>query len=103
MQINQGGEELRSGSVELAYRYSEELDGERKAAYARLFDEAMDGQQRLFARADGVEAAWRIVDPVLADHGPAFSYEEGTWGPAQADDIIAGDGGWHDPQASDDD
>jgi glucose-6-phosphate 1-dehydrogenase len=102
MQINQAGEELRSRGVELAYRYDEEHEGERTAAYARLFHEAMDGQQRLFARADGVEAAWRVVDPVLDDHGPAHSYEPGTWGPAQADDLISGDGGWHDPQDVDD-
>lgn len=100
MQINQAGEDLRSRSVELAYRYSEEHEGEREAAYARLFNEAMEGQQRLFARADGVEGAWRVVDPVLADRGPAHSYEPGSWGPEQADELIAGDGGWHDPQAA---
>ncbi len=63
----------------------------------------MEGQQRLFARADGVEAAWRIVDPVLV-HGPAVHvYEQGTWGPDKADDLIAGSGGWHDPAGDDDD
>ena len=103
MQINDAGERLRSRSVDLTYEYSPEHEGERQPAYARLFQEAMDGQQRLFARADGVEAAWRIVDPVLIEHPPVHAYEQGTWGPSSADDLIAGDGGWHDPMGSHED
>ncbi len=103
MQINHAGEQLRSRGVEMTYRYSQESEGQRQPAYARLFDEAMEGQQRLFARADGVEAAWRIVDPVLADSPAVHVYEQGTWGPAEADDLIAGSGGWHDPAGEDDD
>jgi glucose-6-phosphate 1-dehydrogenase len=97
MQINDGGEQLRSRSVDLTYAYRNERDGERELPYARLFAEAMDGQQRLFARADGVEAAWRIVDPVLTGHAEAHVYGRGTWGPAEADDLIAGSGSWHEP------
>jgi len=102
MQINHAGEQLRSRGVEMTYRYSQEREGNREPAYARLFQDAMEGQQRLFARADGVEAAWRIVDPVLADSPAVHVYEQGTWGPAEADDLIAGSGGWHDPAGEDD-
>jgi glucose-6-phosphate 1-dehydrogenase len=97
MQINDGGEQLRSRAIDLTYTYLEEHDGERELPYARLFAEAMDGQQRLFARADGVEAAWRIVDPVLTERPKAQPYERGSWGPAQADDLIGGCGSWHEP------
>ncbi|GAC1609936.1 MAG: glucose-6-phosphate dehydrogenase [Mycobacteriales bacterium] len=103
MQINKAGEEIRSRSVDLTYEYSRDREGHREAPYARLFDEAMDGQQRLFARADGVEAAWRVVDPVLSDHGTAGDYAQGTWGPAAADGLMTGSGGWHNPSGSDDD
>jgi glucose-6-phosphate 1-dehydrogenase len=103
MQINDAGEQLRSRSVDLTYAYCQEHDGQRELPYARLFSEAMDGQQRLFARADGVEAAWRIVDPVLTEHPPAQRYKPGTWGPAAADDLIAGNGSWHDPAGDADD
>ncbi|MGH9252671.1 MAG: glucose-6-phosphate dehydrogenase, partial [Acidimicrobiales bacterium] len=55
--------------------------GPREQAYARLLDSALDGDQRLFARADGVEEAWRVVAPVLEDHDPVTGYEPGSWGP----------------------
>lgn len=99
MQINEAGEQLRSRNIDLTYEYSQEHEGPRQLAYARLFQEAMDGEQRLFARADGVEAAWRIVDRVLTEHPPAHAYGQGTWGPPAADDLITCDGGWHNPPA----
>jgi glucose-6-phosphate 1-dehydrogenase len=58
----------------------------------------MSGDATLFARQDGVEAAWAIVDPLLADPGPMFEYEPGSWGPAQADRLVAEIGGWNTPQ-----
>jgi len=103
MQINEAGEQLSSRAIDLTYEYSQEHEGQRQPAYARLFQEALDGEQRLFARADGVEAAWRIVDPVLTEHPPVDAYEQGTWGPSAADALIAGDGGWHDPAGGGDD
>ena len=56
----------------------------------------MAGDGSLFTSQDAVEAAWAVVDPVLADHAPALPYAPGSWGPAAADALIAGDGGWHD-------
>ncbi|MEO6777057.1 MAG: glucose-6-phosphate dehydrogenase [Kofleriaceae bacterium] len=69
-------------------------------AYQRLLGDAMDGDPTLFAREDAVEQAWRIVEPILANIGPALTYERGTWGPAEADRLTAEIGGWYQPQAS---
>jgi len=51
----------------------------------------------LFARQDSVEAAWRVVDPILGDAVPVISYAQGTWGPAEADKLANSIGGWHNP------
>ena len=52
----------------------------------------------LFVRQDSVEAAWSVVDPILGNAMPVHEYESNSWGPAEADQIVAGDGGWHNPQ-----
>lgn len=98
VQIKHPGEELHSRPVDLTYEYDESRDGPRGEAYARLLDSALDGDQRLFARADGVEEAWRIVAPALEAQSPAVSYPPGSWGPEAADALIAADGGWHCPE-----
>lgn len=67
------------------------------SAYERLIGDAMDGEAMLFARQDAVEAAWRVVEPVLARRDPAYTYEPGTWGPLEADLLLAG-GRWHNPR-----
>ncbi len=67
------------------------------SAYERLLGDAMDGEAMLFARQDAVEAAWRVVEPVLSRRDPAYVYERGTWGPAEADLLLAG-GRWHNPR-----
>jgi glucose-6-phosphate 1-dehydrogenase len=69
-------------------------------AYERLLGDAMRGDASLFARQDGVESQWRVVDPILGDAVPLHEYEPGTWGPPQAADLAAGFGGWHDPDVS---
>ena len=65
--------------------------------YERLLGDAMRGDASLFAREDSVEDAWRIIDPILGDAVPVVEYEPHTWGPPEADRLIAGDGGWHNP------
>lgn len=65
--------------------------------YERLLSDAMAGNGALFTREDAVEAAWTVVDPVLKTHDQAYRYRRGGWGPKQADALIAGDGGWHNP------
>ncbi len=68
--------------------------GEPPKAYELLMEEAMKGDQTLFARVDGVEASWRAVDGVVADPGPVHVYERGSWGPPEAAALAADAGGW---------
>ena len=77
----------------------EELAGE-ETPYERLLDDAMKGDGGLFTREDAVEAAWVVVDQVLKHHHRVRTYKPGTWGPKQADALIAADGGWHNPSAA---
>lgn len=95
-QVKKPGDNLVSRSVDLDYSYDEHREGARDSAYARLLVDAMEGDQRLFARADGVEEAWRVVDPVLDDPPPVVQYKPGTWGPGQAESLVRGHG-WHQP------
>ena len=66
-------------------------------AYERLIGDAMAGDTGLFARVDEVESTWRLVDPLLQADTPVHEYEPGTWGPAEADQLIERYGVWHDP------
>ncbi len=65
--------------------------------YQRLLSDAMAGDGALFSREDAVEAAWAVVDPVLDMHHPLHFYKPGSWGPKQAEVLIAQDGRWLDP------
>jgi glucose-6-phosphate 1-dehydrogenase len=65
--------------------------------YDRLLGDAMEGDAMLFARQDSVEAAWRVVDPILGDTVPVIRYAQGTWGPTEADKLASHAGGWHNP------
>ena len=89
------GEEMAGSPVELLASHHSNAD--EMGAYERLLGEAMKGDTSLFAREDYVEAEWRIVDPVLGLATPVHEYEPNTWGPSQADRIMADLGGWHDP------
>ncbi len=64
--------------------------------YERLLGLAIDGDCSLFARQDVVEAAWRIVDPILNSPTSVYEYEPGSWGP-EANRVVAPEGGWHTP------
>ncbi len=93
--VKRPGEEMVGDPVELVARHS--VAGE-KSPYERLLGDAIRGDASLFTRDDGVEAAWRIVDPVLRNPTPVAEYAPGTWGPAAARAVVAGDEGWHDPK-----
>ncbi len=71
--------------------------GPQMSAYERLIGDALKGDPTLFAREDGVEAAWRIVDPVLNLPLAVHPYAPGSWGPHEADAMAASCGGWHQP------
>ena len=55
----------------------------------------MIGKDSLFSRSDSIEAAWAVVDPVLVEHEKALPYQPGSWGPHEADKLIANDGNWN--------
>ena len=74
----------------------DEQPGE-ETPYERLLSDAMVGDGALFTREDAVEAAWAVVDPVLDTHALVHPYKPGSWGPQQADALIAADGSWHNP------
>lgn len=88
------GEDFVGEAVELAVT---EAERDEMSAYERLIGDALAGETLLFAREDGVEAAWRVVDHVIHDHPKSIPYAPGTWGPAEADRLVASHGGWHDP------
>ena len=79
---------------ELAFSRQPDLD---QRPYDRLIGAALDGNPVPFARQDAVEAAWRVVDPVLGDVGPVHPYRRGSWGPPEADALLPEGEGWHDP------
>lgn len=89
------GDHMEGAMSELAL--CEDVADER-LPYERLLGEAMTGDPFMFARQDGVEAAWSVVEAVLADHGPALPYAPGTWGPAAADGLLSAGQHWHQPE-----
>jgi glucose-6-phosphate 1-dehydrogenase len=74
-----------------------EQPGSDMRPYDRLIGAALSGERWLFARQDTVEAAWRVVDPVLGDAVPVSTYARGTW-PDMADRLLAPGDHWHNPR-----
>jgi glucose-6-phosphate 1-dehydrogenase len=93
--VKRAGEEMRSEVTEL--EVVRHPDGDAMEPYERLLGDAMAGDAMLFARQDGVEAAWAVVQPVLGDATPVHAYEPGTWGPEEAGRLTADAGGWQAP------
>jgi glucose-6-phosphate 1-dehydrogenase len=90
------GPDLKLAPVTLDFHYNEVFGGTTPEAYERLLLDAINGDATLYARADWVEQAWAILDPILTawDTSPASrlpAYDAGTWGPAEADALIARD------------
>jgi glucose-6-phosphate 1-dehydrogenase len=88
------GEEFVGEQREL---YLLEERPEDEPPYERLLRDAMAGDGALFTREDAVEAAWAVVDPVLKHHPKVRPYKRGTWGPKEAQTILAPHGGWYNP------
>jgi glucose-6-phosphate 1-dehydrogenase len=74
-----------------------EMGGEAATPYEVLLRAAMVGDSMRFTRQDGVEEAWRIMQPLLDSPPPVHSYSPGSWGPAEADTLVRGYGGWREP------
>jgi glucose-6-phosphate 1-dehydrogenase len=92
--VKQIGEEMSGEAVELTVRHESRSE---KSPYERLLSNAIAGDESLFTRDDSVEAAWRIVDPILGLNTPVIEYAPGTWGPPESEKVIAGPENWHDP------
>jgi glucose-6-phosphate 1-dehydrogenase len=101
-QAKEPGAGMRTRPVDMEFHYTEHFgDSALPDAYERLLLDAMQADASLFARADEIELAWGLVDPILdgwarPDAPPVAFYEPGSWGPAEADDLLAQDGRtWH--------
>ena len=93
--IKKPGEHMITEPTEL--KLVQQGDPDEMEAYERLLGDAMAGDATLFSREDSVEAAWKIVDPILGSATPVHAYERGSWGPADASRLTADIGGWHAP------
>jgi len=92
--VKLAGEEFIGEQREL---YLLEQQAGEETPYERLLGDAMKGDGSLFTREDAVEAAWAVVDQVLKHHPRVRPYRRGTWGPKQANALIAPGGSWHNP------
>ena len=94
----QPGPDLTLRDVTMDFRYADAFGVEKPPrAYAWLLLDVMQGDQTLFARADWIDAAWRIVDPIVDRWENELprgfpNYAAGSWGPAEAEELMRGDG-----------
>jgi glucose-6-phosphate 1-dehydrogenase len=95
LQAKLPGERLVSEEVDLEVQTEQELGVEGPEAYERLLWDALIGDQRLFARQDSVEEAWRIVEPALHCDNERFVYPRGSWGPSAASFLVGPNRHWH--------
>jgi len=91
------GSDQEMRSVDMEFHYSSSFKGALPEAYERLLLDALEGDASLFARSDAIEAAWKLVDPILEgwekQHEPLLTfYLVGSWGPEAADQMLANDG-----------
>lgn len=91
------GPKLCMSTVKMNFGYQETFKGAPPESYARLFLDSMVGDQTLFARSDGVEDSWRIIDPIVnywekQATTPMPEYPAGGWGPAESDALLSRNG-----------
>jgi len=98
MRVKTPGERMVGNDIELILTEQDAVD---MPPYQRLLGDALRGNSELFARQDLVDAQWRIVNPILDDVTPLYTYEPGTWGPEEAAQLIGADGPWLNPRVAD--
>jgi glucose-6-phosphate 1-dehydrogenase len=89
------GIELKSEILDV--HFNETLENRKDSAYERLLLDAMRGDQTLFTRRDGIEAAWELIDSIIEGWkkeppGDFPNYDAESWGPPSADELIQRDG-----------
>jgi glucose-6-phosphate 1-dehydrogenase len=94
--------EAHRADVDAAHRVDFDVEfaeqgGEGPTPYEVLLNAALIGDSTRFTRQDGVEEAWRIFQPLLDTPSAVHAYAPGTWGPEEANKLVAGHGGWHGP------
>jgi len=94
--VKKPGPVMTGRDVEL---FVAEQQGDDMDAYEVLISAALIGDTSHFAREDEVEAAWAIVDPVLNAGAPPVPYLKASWGPPEAEELLTGQCGWHNPGA----
>jgi glucose-6-phosphate 1-dehydrogenase len=92
----QRGDDFEPEQISLDMEFAQE-GGEGPTPYEVLLHAALVGNSTRFTRQDAVEECWRIMEPLLDDPPSAYPYAKGTWGPKEADQLIAGHGGWRGP------
>jgi glucose-6-phosphate 1-dehydrogenase len=85
-----------TSAIQLDMEFAEE-GGEGPTPYEVLLEAALVGDSTRFTRQDGVEEQWRIMQPLLDSPPPVHSYAPGSWGPEEADKLVAGHGRWYGP------
>jgi glucose-6-phosphate 1-dehydrogenase len=90
------GDRPQAEQIYLEMEFAEE-GGEGATPYEVLLHAAMVGESTRFTRQDGVEEAWRILQPLLDSPPPVHPYAKGSWGPEEANQLVAAYGGWHGP------
>jgi glucose-6-phosphate 1-dehydrogenase len=91
LQAKKPGTKLVTETVDLSVEFVAEF-GDRQGPYERLLRAAIVGDHFRFTRIDSVLQSWGILEDLLKNPNPVISYEGGTWGPIEADDLVAG--GW---------
>jgi len=96
-QAKRPGPEMILHPVDMIFNYAEAFDGKDPEAYETLLEDVISGNQTLFMRADQVEAAWKVITPILEtwqNRVPVDfpNYAPDSWGPEDADELIAKDG-----------
>jgi glucose-6-phosphate 1-dehydrogenase len=89
-------EAVEPEQINLDMEFAQE-GGEGPTPYEVLLHAALIGDSKRFTRQDGVEECWRVMAPLLEHPPPVHPYAKGSWGPAEAEEILAGYGRWHQP------
>jgi glucose-6-phosphate 1-dehydrogenase len=97
LRVKQPGERMAGNDTELILTAQ---PATFRPPYQRLLGDALQGNNHLFGREDIVDAQWRVVQNILDDATPLYTYAPGSWGPDEATQLIGGDGPWRNPHVT---